>query len=279
MAVDAHTARIIAAYFDADARTRTQTLARIERAWAALDSWRDADADRFVRAVVPIIQAGERQVANLTSAYLAQYAAHLFGGPFRPAALDPGAVTGTALRGVNPTEVYRRPFHTLWTTLSQGKSLVDAIDAGWARAKTLAATDLQLAKTHTARDVLGRDGRVVGYRRVLTGREDCGICTVAATQRYRKENLAAIHGGCDCGVQPIYAGRDPGQVIDPDGLDRVHESIAERFGADEVDATPHAAAYWSQIAVREHSELGLVLTLRRHSFQPQYLNELRSDYR
>jgi hypothetical protein len=128
------------------------------------------------------------------------------------------------------------------------------------------ATDLQLAKTHTSRSTFGRDDRVVGYRRVLTGREDCGICAVAATQRYRKANLAAIHGGCDCGVQPIYAGRDPGQVIDPDGLDRVHESIAERFGTDAVDATARAAAYWPQIAVREQGELGPVLTIRAHAF-------------
>jgi hypothetical protein len=266
MAVDAHTARLVTAYLDADTRARTQTLALVERAWAVLDSWRDADAARFVHAVVPILQAGERHIANLTGAYLAQYAAQQFDGPFRPAPLDLEAVTGAALRGVDPTDVYLRPFHTIWTALSEGKRLADAVAAGWTRARTLVATDLQLAKTHTSRDVLGRDDRVVGYRRVLTGREDCGICAVAATQRYRKENLAAIHGGCDCGVQPIYGDRDPGQVIDPDGLDRAHDAIAERFGADAVDATARAAAYWPQIAIREHGELGPVLTLRAHAF-------------
>jgi hypothetical protein len=115
----------------ADARVRTQTLVRVERAWDALDSWRGTNAAWFVRAAVPIVQAGARQVANLTGAYLAQYAAQHFGGSFRPVPLDLDTVTGTALRGVDPAEVYLRPFRTLWTTLSQGKSLADAVDAGW----------------------------------------------------------------------------------------------------------------------------------------------------
>ena len=126
----------------------------------------------------------------------------------------------------------------------------------------MAATDLQLAKTHTTRAVLSGKDNVVGYRRVLTGRESCALCAVAATQRYRKDRLLPIHDGCDCGVAPIYGDRDPGQVIDPDQLEGIKASLAERFG----DDSGEVADYRKAIVVHEHGELGPVIAVRGQHF-------------
>ena len=262
---DEATVRLVNAHQSAVAQVRARVESFIRRVWAGLGSYRDADIDRFVDAVVPVVLAGQRQIAQLTDVYLAAMAAKVFGGPPRPVGVPAEAVTGTALRGVDPREVYRRPGVTVWTALSEGKSFDEAREEGLARAVLLALTDLQLARTHTARSILARDDRVVGHRRTLTGAENCGLCVVASTQRYHKADLQPIHPGCDCGVEPIYGTEDPGQVIDPDTLENVHEVIQERFGVSDRGARD-PIDYRKVLTVREHGELGPVLTVSRHLF-------------
>jgi hypothetical protein len=72
-----------------------------------------------------------------------------------------------------------------------------------------------------------------------------------------------IHPGCDCGEQPIYGTEDPGQIIDEQLLEATHEAIEERFGfsdrgAREID--------YRLIQVRDHGELGPLLTVRGQHF-------------
>lgn len=257
------TARIVNAYISADAQVRSRVRAFVERAWDGLDSYRDRDIDRFIRAVIPVVRGGQRQVASLTDAYLASIASEVLGAPTRHVGIPSEVITNA--RPVSPDEVYRRPGIEVWTALSQGKPLDAAVAAGKRRALSLALTDLQLAKTHAARSVMARDNRVVGHRRVLTGSEDCGLCRVAATQRYHKDNLQPIHPGCDCGVEPIYGSEDPGQVIDPESLDDTHAAVEDRFGVS--DATGRDLLdYRKFLVVKEHGELGPLLTVKGQHF-------------
>lgn len=265
MALDAATVRAVNAYIASDQGTRASVINYIERAWTSLADYRDADIDRFVARVVPNVLAGERRIADLTNSYLAQYASHVTGGKYTPAKLNLADVTGTALRGVDPTEVYRRPAVTMRTALSNGTSFREAVAQGLQRAKSLGATDLQLAKTHTARSILSRDDRVVGFRRVLKGGKTCGLCAVASTQRYHKERLQPIHPGCGCGVQPIYGDRDPGQVIDPERLEGVHAAIQGRFGVSDRGGRD-AIDYRNVLVTNNHGEIGPVLGVRGQAF-------------
>lgn len=257
--------RLVNAHISADAQIRNRVATFVGRVWDSLGSYRDADIGRFIDAVLPVVLGGEQQLAAITDAYLARLAAAVLGGQPRPVGVPAAEVTGAALRGVDPDEVYRRPGVTVWTALAEGKSLAEAIKLGRQRALSIAKIDLQLAKTHTARRVFSRDDRVVGHRRVLTGRENCGLCVVASTQRYHKAELQPIHGGCDCGVEPIYGREDPGQVIDPDTLEQAHAAIEERFGvSDRGGRDP--IDYRDVLIVREHGELGPVLTVKGHRF-------------
>lgn len=275
MAVDPQVARIVTAYGDRVAAVRAAVVAYVERAWGSLDSWREPDIDRFVAAVLPVVSAGQVQTASLTDAYLAMLESAVLGGRVRPIGVSPVLVADDALRGVPASEVYRRPGITVWTALSEGVPLRSAVERGLRRATGLAATDLQLAKTHTARRVLESKDHVVGHRRALKGARSCGLCIVAATQRYRKSELQPIHGGCDCGVIPIYADADPGQVIDPDTLGGVHALIAERFGAFNSgarkipgvkDPSGKPLQYRDVLVTHEHGELGPILGIRGQKF-------------
>src|SRR3546814_20241866 len=96
-------------------------------------------------------------------------------------------------------------------TLSAGGSLAEAVRAGGNRLRSIAATNLQLAKTHTA----ARMGRAPFYRRVLTGAENCALCVLASTQRDRLWDLLPLHPGVACNVEETIAANPP-QVHNPE---------------------------------------------------------------
>lgn len=214
--------------------------------------------------VLPTVLGAQRSIASLTDAYLSQVSALVVGGSAAPLGIPTAEVSGAALRGVDPRDVYRRPAVELYTSLSEGKPFDQAVKDGLRRLVSVSMTDLQLAKTHTARRVFEADDRVSGHRRTLTGSENCGICRVAATQRYHREDLQPIHPGCDCGVAPIYGDFDPGHVIDKQGLADVHDAVAERFGESASDA--REIDYRKLILVENHGEIGPVLTVKGQHF-------------
>lgn len=258
---DAQVTKVVTTYSRTVEAVRKRVLTFVDRSWLGLGSYRDADIERFVRAVVPVVQGGQRQVAALTDAYLATLARTVLGSG-KPVGVSPASVTD--LRGVPAAEVYARPGVTVWMALRDRKPLDQAVSEGLERARDIAASDLQLAKTHTARRHLLGDNRVTGYRRVLEGARDCGLCIVASTQRYHKGDLLPIHPSCDCGVLPIYGRTDLGQIIDPDTLEGVHTAIEERFGV--ADRGARVPDYRKVLLVREHGELGPLLTVKSHRF-------------
>lgn len=206
-------ARQVTVYQRTVAAVRAAVLAHLTRVWNGLDQYRDDDIDRWVAAITPTVTAGLAQVAALTDAHLATMIGTLAGTPPKPLGVRTADVTVEALRGVPAAEVYRRAGVTVWTELAGGVDLAMAAARGLNRATKMAATDLQLAKTHTAKRAVEADKRVVGYRRTLTGSRSCKLCVIASTQRYHRDRLMEIHGSCDCGIAPIVGAEDPGKVI------------------------------------------------------------------
>lgn len=240
MASAATLSRLEAAYRARDEAIRARVLAYLERSWRGLDEIRDADVDRFVALVVPVVAGGQRQVAALTDAYLSQVELAVTGTTSGPAGIPSSTISIEAVRGVSAAEVYRRAGVTVWTALSKGVPFSAAADQGLARALELGATDLQLAKTHAARHVLSGRSSVTGYRRVLESGDPCELCIGAADRVYATDQLMPIHPHCACGVEPVF------------GDARVVEDAPEGGEAD--------------LAVRDHGELGPLLVVGAHEF-------------
>ncbi|WP_097964603.1 hypothetical protein [Streptomyces sp. or20] len=233
----------------------TATLGRTSRAWTNLGSWRDGDVRRFQRTALPIVFAGQRRVASLTATYLEQTYREIDGG--RRVDLDFDKVTGRALRDVDPEDVYRRPFKEIWNALDNGVAFDVALDRGTHRLETVTKTDLQLARTHTFREVTAHQDGVEYYIRELRGEYDCALCLIASTQRYHKKDLMPIHPGCDCEPKTVRADYDPGQVIDEEKLERIHELVEEALG--KSDRGGRAVDYRKIIVANDHGEIGPVL--------------------
>ncbi len=228
-----------------------------------LGSWRDADQDRYIQLVERGMMGLKRQATNLTLGYYREIAKNQ-GQPFQAVNLTQEELTTAALRnGVDTQTVYRRPFVDLYTALTAGKTMTEAIEAGAFRARSLATTEIQLARRGAGLRARNANDRIVGYVRTLSGAENCALCYVASTQRYTRGDLMPIHPGCDCGELPIYGTSDPGQVIDDQLLEATHEAIQERFGISDRSAR---AIDYRQIEVRDNGELGPVLTVRGQNF-------------
>lgn len=241
----------------------SSVLGRVGRSWSGLGSWRDSDVRRFQRTSLPIILAGQRQVASLTATYLEQLYKDIAGKPSR-VSLDLDTVTGRALRGVDPTEVYERPFKEVWTALSDGEPLDVATERGTNRLEIITKTDLQLARTHTVREVTADQPGVEYTVRELQGEYDCALCMIAATQRYHKKDLAPIHPGCDCLVKTVKADYDPGQVIDEARLEAIHDAVEDALG--DFDRGGRALDYRKIIIANDHGEIGPVLGFKGQRF-------------
>jgi hypothetical protein len=247
------------------------------RIYSGLGSWRDEDVERYRSLVNPTVDGLKIQAARVQAAYYQQMA-QLAGQDFQAVPVPPRDLTDTVLRnGADPVEVYRRPFVSTYTAISEGKSITEAVLAGAARAFSIASTDVQLAGRYAGLQQRGRNDNIVGYRRVLSGAENCALCAIASTQRYRKNNLKPIHPGCDCGEEPIYGDFDPGQVIDQDTLDAVREGVlnelgvfdagARSAGLNKVTASGQPISDWTEIIVtREHGEYGPTIAWRNQKF-------------
>lgn len=267
--------QVIVAYNRRDAQIRDRTVRALRLMWQSAGSWRTGDVDRLVARIVPAVEGAKRAVAGNTAAY-AQAMARVQDDRDIPMALMPDQEL-RQVRGVDPEVVYRRPATQMYTALAGGASFPDALRQGVNRLASIVTTDLQLAKTHQER----RSWQRGGYRytiRTLTGRENCALCVIASTQRYTVEKLRPIHPGCDCGSRQISARHDPGQVIDQGLLDSVHDQIethlerpsdrgARDLGIGKTDSRGEEISdYTELVVVREHGEIGPLLTWRDQKF-------------
>lgn len=237
------------------------------RLFLGLGSWRDADADGFVAQAVPLLQGTQRALAALTAIFIAEQASAGLGRSVAPPGLPDSEVLDLR-EGIDAESVYRRPFTEMYTALSQGKTMTDALKLGRVRLGEIAEMDLQQTHARASRAVLNalqEADRPRFWRRVLSGLENCAMCVVASTQRYTVGDLNPIHPACDCYVQGIW-GPDPGQVIAPDLLEQVHDAVFALTGESDRGArAPDYRALMVQMTA-EHGELGPLLVRPRDHF-------------
>lgn len=243
----------------------TRLITSLVRLFYDLGSWRANDVTRFVQRAVPLVVGTQRTLAALVGVYMATRAAAAVGSTVAPVGIRTDRVVG--LRGVDPAQVYRRPFAELYTGLADGKTVTDSLAGAARRLEQVADLDLQQTHAHAAQaamQALPPRARPTGWRRVLVGPDSCALCVVASTQLYHVKKLNPIHPACDCRVEPFYG--KPKNVIEPELLERVHTAVQELTGkADRGARAPDYRQIMTSM-VAEHGELGPMLVKPRDSF-------------
>jgi hypothetical protein len=250
-------------------RLRDATIAQARAMWQRFGGPGDGNIDAFLAAIVPLIEGAQVAAARMVAGSFALQV-RLETGTGVAVAIAPEAVTIAALRGTAAAEVYTRPVITMRKALADGLDFGDAMRLAGDRVEQLASTDLVMAEREAATVAAEADSRIVGYRRVLRG-SSCALCATASTQRYRRKNLMPIHSRCDCGVAPIIGSADPGQVINKP-LVRQLKAAAKATGSKDYYKNRHVTVDENgnvtlpDVKVRNHGELGPVLSVAQHAF-------------
>jgi hypothetical protein len=238
-------------YQDALRRTRNAVGDAVGAHWDALGHYDRGDVPRFTKAVIPVVKAGQARAVALSGAYLAKLTQQQL------PALNAAAVSGAAVRnGVAPEDVYSAPFVNVWTSLQNEGDWANAVASGRARAIASALMDVALSTMASyvefGKVTAGADdsSNVVAWRRVAEP-GCCDFCQSIDGAHTGPDQPQPLHNRCGCTAEPIYGRSRP---------------AADTF------LTP--GAIFGSTVIREHGELGLVVTQKGDAFTgPSDLSE------
>lgn len=243
----------------------------------ALDLWNDIVGNpsndaytAFVAAYGPEHPAAGMSAAQLVDAFIDAFLdAH--GVEPVGAGVDPEAIVARSRAGTGVDELLERPFKTARMALADGVAFDAAMDQARRRLENIVATDVQQSFRLAFAERMGQEPQLHAYRRVLAGPENCSLCVVASTQRYRSDKLMPIHPGCDCSVEPLAPGTKLRGAIIEDGVPRLDaaKQIIREQGLSYTDRAGMAnlkidTDSLDAIAEFQHGELGPVLKVSRH---------------
>lgn len=208
-----------------------------------------------------IIQAAQQVVGSLTTAYMGRRL-HI-----APPPVDPSI---TQRSGITKADEYQRPYWTTAKAVRDGIPPEQAALRGARRLRTLAAVDVQMAKIRQAQIVLRAAGRKT-YRRVTTSDNPCSLCEIASTQIYLTDDLMPIHSSCMCDIEEDDTGGDQ-EKADADFNGVGDNDLQQKKIGELNESNAPASDYRDLIAVRDHGEIGPMLTWADQHFQgPQDL--------
>lgn len=219
------------AHIEGQRRLRVLTSEAVERIWRDLPGYEGRNVDEWLSRVLPLMQTSKRTSIALTEAFIARSLER------QPLGVNPDELIAGLRNGADPAEVYQRPMVTVWGALGAGTLFTDAAAKGLARATSTAAMDVQLAMRATAGAVQEADEAIFGYQRVADAGA-CTFCSMIDGAYVKSADAFPLHNNCGCGLEPL--------------------------------TSPHPrAALPDGVAVRQHGELGPVLTDPAHSFTPE----------
>jgi hypothetical protein len=227
--------------------------------WGQVDNFHDTDQVVSAAAASAFqVLSAQTRTRTLFRSYASTVLSDLDALAPMPARVDYYSRPNTT-----PLDVYQRPAEQAIYEYSQGGSFEDAFDAAENRLQLIAHDDVMLAERDEEQRVYHAMPKVVGYRRIihpeLSQSGTCGLCAVAATQRYNTDQLKALHTLCHCGSAPIVGDEDPGQVLNSEDLKQIYAAAgaANSFGASKSTAAEDLLNV--RVTVDEHGEKGPVL--------------------
>jgi hypothetical protein len=220
--------------------------------WSTFSAFYAGDlVQQFATDVAQLVLAAQRAAGQITEAHLREQVTEMgFDLPSTTLVDLPDALR----LGAYPDEVYQRPVRQLRYLHSvEDVPLEEAAQTARERLEKQAATDLQLARTLSAQQVLYRFPEASGWRRIIHPElgNVCGLCIAAADRVYQRIQRMDLHPGCKCTILPIVGEQDPGLVLNTEDLTRIY---AQAGGTTESRALSK-----TRFEVKMNGELGAIL--------------------
>lgn len=204
--------RLTTAYQMQLRRTREAVGSAVANQWQRLGSYNEADVPEFVSRVTPIVAAGQTRAVALSNAYVARKLG------VTPYGVNVPDLRSTLRNGTPPEVVYRRPFVTVWTALSNGDDWETAVQSGQAQAESSSLMDVALAMT-AAYLVFGAlsassGDEIVAWRRVAES-NCCDFCQMLDGVHTGPTEPQPLHNRCGCTAEPITRKSSPADFVTP----------------------------------------------------------------
>lgn len=236
------------------------------------DDWRDYDAvTAFAADTKRIVNTYQRQQAALVNAYHARQLTMVSDRTAAPVE----QINVENLRGVPDTSTYGRladHFRFLRDNDARLHTAAEAYELVAARAEAVADIDMLLAHREQEHRFLRSKRIVTGWRYVvhpeLSPSGTCGLCLAASDRVYNRTRRRAIHAYCKCEAVEITGepGQDFGFQLNQDDLGVIYAKAGGTKAGDALRRT--------RFTIREHGELGPVLTYRGQQFRgPKQVRE------
>lgn len=270
--------RVVTTYATQQAKITSELLRLLLALWLPFTWWGRPDMVNAAAAQsAAYVDIATRRVRRLSRAHmLAQL--RLIGA--EPDRLPP--IEDTYERGGTPiVEVYKRPARQIEHMIREQQKALDTLEAPARlpmelparitdemmrtfeeRLTSLVEDDIAATARDEAQKVLWVAPKVIGYRRVIhpefskTG--TCGLCVVASSKFYTKGELMPLHDKCKCTISPITANQDLGLRLNREDLDAIYKAAGSNYAEDLKRIT---------VQIREHGELGPILTQRGTKFR------------
>lgn len=178
------------------AALRDNTVSQATAIWRA----QYGDRNRYLAQVLTLVEGAQRAMVSLTSGYLTAKAREV--GHARFKSLAPGDYTVSKLRGTPGPDVYGRVYGALYGQLLGGATEEVAHASAVSALGKLAATDIHMAYTASARDWMAGDKQIGAFKRVPSG--TCDYCESAAEGLYHPTVQMPIHENCECDMEPVF---------------------------------------------------------------------------
>lgn len=251
--------QIVDAYAASQANIIEQMIRLLLGMWLPFIGWRSPDMVHAQAAgSAARVDAGLAEARRLARAYARAMLADLD----VPTRGLPSIVNTYERGGIGIVEVYERPAKQFIHELSQGGSLEVATDAATQRIRDLVTADVRAVARDEVNKVFAAVPEVIGYRRVIHPERSksgtCGLCVVAATQFYKKEELLPLHDECKCEPMAITKDFDPGFTLNREDLDAIYAAAGSSLAEDLKN---------TRVEVREHGELGPILVRSGQHFR------------
>lgn len=206
----------------------------------------------FSTEVSQLVVAAQRAAGQITEAYLREQI-EVMGFELPNTTL---VDLPDALRlGAYPDDVYQRPIRQARYLYSIEELPPDeVIETARERLEKQASTDLQLARTISAQQVLYRFPQATGWRRIIHPElgNVCGLCIAAADRVYQRIEKMELHPSCRCTLLPVIGDLDPGLKLNADDLSLIYASAG--------GTTESRALAATRFEVKQNGELGPILT-------------------